>query len=131
MVARIVLGVFAVAALLFGAYLVALYLGGPDVPLPADIHEWGLVPGPLALGIWCGGTVITWDFVQQLRLGALCSILMLLTTMGIGHVVSLLADEGVARAYLKIGVYGAVQVIVAAFLVRAAAKTRWPAHEAG
>lgn len=51
MVARIVLRVFAVVALLIGAALTAVHLGGRDVSLPAGIHGWGYLPGLLVLAI--------------------------------------------------------------------------------
>lgn len=129
--ARVVLGVFAVLVLVCGATFLVLSAGSLDVPLPKDIHEWGLIPGPLAFGIWCGGKSYLKDFVQQLRLGGLGMILLLVATSGIGYAVSLLADEGAARAHLKIGVYGAVHLVVAVFLGWAAAKSRWPVPETG
>ncbi|GGU38830.1 hypothetical protein [Lentzea flava] len=128
MVARIVFGLFAAVALLFGAALIALYV--VDWPLPADVEEWGLIPGPLAFGIWCGGLSHSKDFTQQLRLGGLCMILLVIATTGVGHVVALLAGEG-ARDHLIVGVYGAVHVVVAVSVVWAAAKNRWPVPEAG
>lgn len=41
-----------------------------------------------------------------------------------------LAGES-ARAHVKVGVYGALQVIVAVFVFLAAAKSRWPSLDAG
>lgn len=128
---RIVLGFFAVAALAFGTTLLVLCLGGQDKPLPGNIHEWGLIPGPLAFGVWVGGQSTSKDFPQQLRLGGLAMILAVVATTGIGYVVSLAAVEGAARAYLKLGVYGAVQMIVGLFLIWAAAKSRWPVPGTG
>lgn len=130
MVARIVLRVFAVLALLIGAALTAVHLGGWDVTLPPDTHEWGLLPGLVVLAVWCGGLSFTWDHVQRLRQAALGSVLGLVAGMGIGHGVSLLAEES-ARADVKIGVHGALQVIVAVFVLCAAAKSRWPSLDAG
>jgi hypothetical protein len=128
-VARIVLRVSSVLALLFGAAIAAVRLGGWDVSLPQDFEEWGLIPGLAAFGVWCGGLTFTTDFVERLRLGALGFILGMLAGKGIGHVVSLLVEEG-ARAHVRIGVHGALEVLVAGFVLWAGAKNRWPSLDA-
>ena len=131
MLKRIALGFFAMAALVLGAWLVVGSVGSAHVPLPGDIDEWGLIPGPIAFGIWCGGKTYLKDFVQQLRLVGIGVVLSLVATLGIGYLVSLAAVEGAARMHLKIGVHGAVQVIVAVFLVWEVARSRWPVPETG
>ena len=129
MVKRIALGFLAVLTSVFGAWL--LYVGAAQEQSPRDIDEWGLIPGPLAFGIWCGGKMYTKDFVLQLRLGGLGMILTLVATKGIGYLVSQAAVEGVAGEHLKISAYGAVQLVVGLFLVGASARSRWPVPETG
>jgi hypothetical protein len=129
MVKRIVLGFLAVLTSVFGAWL--LYVGGAQEQVPRDMDVWGLFPGPLAFGIWCGGKMYTKDFILQLRLGGLGLILTLVATKVTGYLVSQAAVEGVAGEHLRIGAYGAVQLVVGLFLVGAAARSRWPVPETG
>ncbi|SFB61437.1 hypothetical protein SAMN05216266_1283 [Amycolatopsis marina] len=131
---RVALGVLSVIAVLGGITLAVrmiLYLGPVGyVPELAEIGGWGIIAGPLALGVYAAGAVEA-RLASRIGVGVGLMFAAFFATVLISYVVSLTAHRGGPRGNVEDGTAGILWLLAGAFFLWRLAVRRWPVQLPG
>ncbi|HEX7304867.1 hypothetical protein [Lentzea sp.] len=129
MVARVVLGFFAVLAVIGGLMLTVMavnyFRGSGYVPELNEIGGWGVVAGLGAPGVYTWGLVRSYQ-VNRVLAGVVVALLGFGASMTAAKLVSLTAGEGGPRGTLEDGALGFLWLVAGSYFLWVAVRGRRP-----
>ena len=129
MIARFVLGLFAVFAVAYGVVvtvMLVIHFRGGQVDSLGQFAFFSKFFGPIALGVWVAGTR---SESERLQYGAGAGLGGLVAAELVAHLVSLTVEPGLTRDHLEYGVSAPLWITPALFLCWAAVRAGWPVAE--